>query len=79
MYLIPTLALGHQSWSQKAAVEKGIVAMQSPPPEQSRSSYGFLKGLNLSGAQIVKNKLLAVTFEDLETMQFAHRFINVSE
>jgi hypothetical protein len=27
----------------------------------------------------MQNKLLAASFEDLETMQFAHRFINVSQ
>jgi len=72
------MALGHQSWSQTADVTKGVVAMQSLP-EQSHSSYGFLNGFNLRGAEIMKNKLLAASFEDLEKMQFAHRFVNVSQ
>jgi hypothetical protein len=72
MSSIPSLSLDNLNRSHTADLKKGVRTVQS------ESSYGFQQGSDLNYEQIMQNKLLGATFGDLETMQFIHRFMNVS-
>jgi hypothetical protein len=77
-----TLANNSPNWAHTTDLRKGVSVLQVATPsamQKPRNYFGFYGGYELSGAQIMTNKILGARFANVNNLSWAHNYLGVSD